>query len=249
MIKDINTMSVHCNSESLKNILHSCDLRLTFISNPKVACSTIKNSLLGGFEGDVHKEANRRFALPNDTEHDFFCLTRNPYSRALSCFKNKIGPLKEKNPNAVWHPFCKRFGFNRNTQPSFEDFLRALLEDNDPFTMDMHYRCQYINLHHDNIKPAFIGRIERFDDIEKYLLKKQVKIIPRNRHKTNAIETYKDEINEIEANLINKIYYKDFEIFGYRNKVNDKFIPISINQTQKISEEYKKLFASNQHAT
>ena len=80
----------------LNNILHSSKHKLTFISNPKVACSTIKNSLLEGFDGDVHAEANKKFNLPKDTEHDFFCLTRNPYSRTLSCFKNKIGPNKEK---------------------------------------------------------------------------------------------------------------------------------------------------------
>ena len=242
-------MSFHRNATSLQNILHSHNHRLTFISNPKVACSTIKNSLLGGFEGNVHKEANKRFGLPNDTEHDFFCLTRNPYSRALSCFKNKIGPLKEKNPDAVWHPFCKRFGFNRNTQPSFEDFLRALLEDNDPFSMDMHYRCQYFNLHYENIVPAFIGRIESFEDVEKFLSKKDIKIISRNNHKTDADKTYVDEINSAEEELINKIYKRDFDAFGYKKDIKDLFIPSTIYQTQRVSEDYKNLFVLDQQAT
>lgn len=237
------------NSASLNNILHSSKHNLTFISNPKVACSTIKNSLLDGFDGDVHAEANKRFSLPKDTEHDFFCLTRNPYSRTLSCFKNKIGPNKEKNPNAVWHPFCNRFGFKPNIQPSLEDFLIALLEDDNPLTMDMHYRCQHINLHYQHIKPAFIGRIERFSEIERYLSSKSVTIIPRNRHKTGAINTYKDEINSSEAKLIEEFYSFDFETYGYKKNLEDIFIPSTISQTQHVSELYKKLLVSDQQAT
>ena len=233
----------------MNNILHSSKHNLTFISNPKVACSTIKNSLLEGFDGDVHAEANKKFNLPKDTEHDFFCLTRNPYSRTLSCFKNKIGPNKEKNPNAVWHPFCDRFGFKRNIQPSLEDFLKALLEDDNPLTMDMHYRCQHINLHFLDIKPSFIGRIERFNEVESYLSSKSVKIMPRNRHRTGAIDTYRDEINKNEAKLIEEFYNLDFEIYGYRKELKDSYIPSSIYQNQHISDLYKKLLVSDQQAT
>ena len=237
------------NLAPLNNILHSSKHELTFISNPKVACSTIKNSLLEGFDGDVHAEANKRFGLPQDTEHDFFCPTRNPYSRALSCFKNKIGPNKEKNPDAVWHPFCNRFGFKRDIQPSLEDFLEALLEDDDPMTMDMHYRSQHLNLHHKHIKPAFIGRIERFNEIESYLASKNVNIFPRNRHKTNAINTYASEISPRGANLIEKFYKKDFEIYGYKQNLKDRFLPSSISQPQHFSAEYKELLISDQQAT
>ena len=237
------------NLASLNNILHSSKHKLTFISNPKVACSTIKNSLLDGFDGDVHAEANKRFGLPKDTENDFFCLTRNPYSRALSCFKNKIGPNKEKNPNAVWHPFCNRFGFKRDIQPSLEDFLKALLEDDNPLTMDMHYRNQHINLHYQNIKPAFIGRIEKFSDIESYLSNKGASIIPRNRHKTGAMNTYKEEIKPKEAKLIEKFYNLDFEVYGYKKNLHETFVPSTIYQTQHVSELYKKLLVSAQQAT
>lgn len=236
-------------SNPLINILHSPKHRLTFISNPKVACSTIKNSLLGGFEGNVHKEAGKKFKLPKDIDHDFFCLTRNPYSRALSCFKNKIGPSKEKNPNAVWHPFCDRFGFNRTIQPSFEDFLTALLEDNDYWSMDMHYRPQHLNLHQDEIQPNFVGRIERFSDVENYLLSNNIKIETRNTHKTGANNTYTAEISQTEAALIETIYEKDFILYGYTKNIESKYIPPTLVQKQKISLKYQAIFCSNQQAT
>ena len=238
-----------CDLSSLSNILHSREHKLTFISNPKVACSTIKNSLLGGFAGNVHKEADEKLKLPNDIDHEFFCLTRNPYSRALSCFKNKIGPSKEKNPNAVWHPFCNRFGFDRTMQPSFEDFLKALLEDNDPLSMDMHYRPQHLNLHHNDIEPSFIGRIENFADVEDYLLDKRITIISRNKHKTGSSETYRDEIPEIEAKLIEKFYEKDFDLYGYKKDLKDNFIPPTVVQKLRISTKYQGIFCSGQQAT
>ena len=239
-------MQPSCNLISLSNILHSPKHKLTFISNPKVACSTIKNSLLGGFEGNVHKKAGRKFKLPEDINHEFFCLTRNPYSRALSCFKNKIGPSKEKNPNAVWHPFCNRFRFNRIMQPSFEDFLKALLEDNDPLSMDMHYRPQHFNLHQNDIEPSFIGRIENFTDVEDYLLDKHITIISRNKHKTGSSKTYRDEITDDNAKLIEKFYEKDFDLYGYEKDLKDNFVPPTVVQMLRISHKYQGIFCSAQ---
>jgi hypothetical protein len=231
------------------NILHSTQHRLTFISNPKVACSTIKNSMLGGFPGNVHLEAKNRFNPPKDIEHDFFCLTRNPYSRALSCFKNKIGPSKEKNPNAVWLPFCKRFGFNENDQPTFEEFLNALADDKDQGSMDMHYRCQHFNLHYENIQPAFIGRLERFNETAEYLAGFSIEIIERNNHVTGAFASYQNEINLTEAKLIERIYEKDFQYYGYEKDIISNYKPPTSRQNQKISELYKQKFTSNHEAT
>ena len=163
MSSNLNTTK-ECNHDDLRNILHCKKYGITFISNPKVACSTIKNSLLGGFDGNVHQEAEKKFLIRPDLNKDFFCLTRNPYSRSLACYKNKIGYGKEINPNAVWHPFCKRFNFDPKEKPSFAEFLTALLKDKNPETFDLHYRCQYLNLHHENIRPAYTGRIEKFKE-------------------------------------------------------------------------------------
>ena len=238
-------MNQTVSAQSLKNVLHSKENNLTFISNPKAACSTIKNSLLGGFNGNVHQEAERRFNLPRDTNHAFFCVTRNPYSRALSCFKNKIGPNKEINPNAVWFPFCKRFNFSRDFQPSFTQFLQALLNDPNPSSMDMHYRCQHYNLHSSNIKPSYIGRLEHFGKLEEYLLSYNINVIERNSHKTGSFKTYKNEINPEEADLIKEFYKKDFEIYGYELKLSSKYYPDPVYQEQIISKEYKKIFSCN----
>ena len=229
---------------TFKNILYCEQFALTFISNPKVACSTIKNSLLGGFDGNVHKEAEIRFCAFPSINSDFFCITRNPYSRALSCFKNKIGPGKEANPNAVWHPFCRRFNLDTQIQPTFERFLTYLSEDSNPETFDMHYRPQEVNLYHSHIKPSFTGRIELFKDIKEYLAKHHVKIISRNTHGTGAMLNYKSEISKTEAFLIENIYSKDFEAYGYKKDLFSEYIPETLLQKQHISDELTLAFTN-----
>ena len=226
------------NHIELRNILYCHKHSITFISNPKVACSTIKNSLLGGFDGNVHQEAEKTFLIRPNINNDFFCLTRNPYSRALACFKNKIGFGKELNPNAVWHPFCKRFNFNPKERPSFEDFLRALLKDENPESFDLHYRSQNLNLHYQNIRPAYTGRIEKFEELESYLDTHSIKIISRNTHQTGSLLSYKSEIGATESNLIKEIYAKDFEIYQYSRELSSDFIPDPLEQDQKISTQY-----------
>ena len=232
-----------CDSE-LKNILHRKDIPITFISNPKVACSTIKNSLLDGFDGNVHQEAERRFDLPIDANHTYFCITRNPYSRALSCFKNKIGKGKELFPT-VWPPFCKRFGFDPNSNPSFLDYLTALCNDPHPETFDLHYRAQVFNLHHSDITPSYIGRIEDFKHLTDYLNQFKIILLSRNSHKTNALQTYREEVSSEEAALIEKIYALDFDTYKYPKDLKSTTIPSPIQQKQKVSSKYLTLFQMN----
>lgn len=239
----ISTKEINYNE--LRNILYCQRHDITFISNPKVACSTIKNSLLDGFDGCVHREAERKFLIPPNIKNDFFCLTRNPYSRALSCFKNKIGFGKEINPNAVWHPFCKRFGFNPKENPSFVDFLRALLNDKNPESFDLHYRPQHLNLHHENIQPAYTGRIEKFEELENYLITRSIKIISRNTHQTGSLQSYKSEIGAAETDLIKKIYAKDFEIYHYSTDLSSDFIPDPLEQNQTISTKYVSILEAS----
>ena len=235
------------NHIELRNILYCHKHAITFISNPKAACSTIKNSLLGGFDGNVHQEAEKTFLIRPNMNNDFFCLTRNPYSRALACYKNKIGPGKEINPNAVWHPFCNRFDFDPKENPSFADFLRALLKDNNPETFDLHYRSQHLNLHHENIQPAYTGRIEKFKNLETYLESHSIKIFSRNTHKTGSLLSYKSEIEATEADLIKKIYAKDFETYRYSTDLTSDFIPDPLEQKQKVSAKYISILKASRN--
>ena len=161
------TINISSEYKDLKNILHHPDIPITYLSNPKVACSTIKNSLLKGCAGNVHSEIEKICTYPNDHHHAIFSITRNPFSRALSCYKNKIGWGKEATGN-IWNNFRNRFKFPLECQPSFYDFLKALADsEEDPRTLDIHYRPQFFNLHADHIIPSYIGRLEEFQHLIK----------------------------------------------------------------------------------
>ena len=108
----------------------------------------------------------------------------------------------------------------------------------------MHYRCQCINLHFKHIKPAYTGRIENFDNVKQYLAKYSIDIIPRNRHKTGSLSTYKSDIEPEEAALIRDIYKQDFDIYGYSPELFSEFVPSPSHQKQWISEEYISAFDS-----
>ncbi|GMQ47915.1 sulfotransferase family 2 domain-containing protein [Vibrio sp. 10N] len=227
----------------MENIIYSVKHNLVFISNPKVGCSTIKNSLLNREVDNVHIEVHQSqdFKLPASASCPFFALTRNPYSRALSAYKDKIG----KSKNNVWLAFCKKYGFNENDKPSFFEFLTVLTKDANPQDMDPHYRPQVYNLHVEDIVPEFLGRLENMADVSEYLAPKGVLLKTYNKHARNASQTYQQEITPQEEDLINKIYKDDFVKLGYEMSLNSSYVPPSLYNSQQVSERYMALFALN----
>ena len=226
----------------LKNILHHPKIPITYISNPKAACSTIKNSLLGGHAGNVHRAIEEVCEYPNDCNHEIMTMTRNPYSRALSCYKNKIGWGKETTGN-VWLPFARAFGFNAHAKPTFLEFLRALHDTKlNPRQFDIHYRPQVFNLHAKDIIPSYIGRLENINSLKLFLDQYSIKLLTRNPRPTDSTGTYRNEIHPEEASLIRSIYAEDFTHYGYSTDLSVMTDPPPIRQKPWISERYQLRF-------
>ncbi|MDK9775112.1 MULTISPECIES: sulfotransferase family 2 domain-containing protein [Vibrio] len=223
------------------NVLYCKSHGLVYISNPKVACSSIKNSLLCGFDGDVHLEARKRLSLPNNKDIPIFILTRNPYSRALSVYKDRI---ENKHDVVVRDGFCKKYGLETKDDISFYQFLSALNNDKDKSIMDMHYRPQVLNLYTDDVEPCFIGRIERMKEVEIFLSRYNVNLVNKIPHARNASNTYIDEISQDEAKLIESIYSQDFDLLGYDRNIKNINPPECIYQEQVVRGEYLKLVSS-----
>lgn len=231
-------INIDCEYRDLRNVLHHPSIPITYLSNPKVACSTIKNSLIKGHTENVHSKIEQICIYPNDQHHDIFSVTRNPFSRALSCYKNKIGWGKEATGN-IWNTFRSRFNFPLECQPSFYDFLKSLAESkHDPQTLDIHYRPQFFNLHANQIVPSYIGRLEKFQHLKDYFARFSLNLQNRNPRPTGASETYRDEIQPDEAELIRNIYAIDFEHYGYELKLESFSTPPPIEQTACISDQY-----------
>lgn len=98
----------------ISGILYQPKNNIAYLHNPKVACSTIKNSLLRGEVDNVHEQ----FLFPpyNNSNVPIFSVVRNPYSRSVSAYLDKIGKDKDFY---VWFPFCRKYGLDRESNLSF----------------------------------------------------------------------------------------------------------------------------------
>src|SRR5690625_2056012 len=109
------------------NLRYKSDYNLGYLNNPKVACGTIKNSMLGGGDINVHKRSSFD-ALDSIEGVEIFSVVRNPFSRALSGYLQKFTGNKEL---AIWQDFAKRFDLDVDGEISFRKFLECLSASSD----------------------------------------------------------------------------------------------------------------------
>ncbi|MEL6928277.1 MAG: sulfotransferase family 2 domain-containing protein [Cyanobacteria bacterium J06600_6] len=214
-----------------------------YVETPKAGCSSIKASLQRmelesptfyreDFE-DIH---NRKFSplLKPSQVGSFdafirrpnlfkFCFARNPYTRLLSAYLDKIKSNKPQKKDILHH-----LGKNihqLDTEISFDEFIGVIYEQ--PIAnLNDHWNIQYYQTFQNSIKYDFIGKIESFDrdfefvlntinqDYQKYISKEQ-----RHASGTNKLlQTY------YTPTLIAKVRDKfaiDFEHFGYDDDFQD----------------------------
>jgi hypothetical protein len=147
-----------------RQVRHHESLALTYISNPKAGCSGIKAAMWAQIDrntghhtlpdgGMPHKLSRTPFvqSVFDTASYDFekfkqsrfFTVVRNPFTRALSGYLNKIG----KRSSTVWENFCRRYGVDPNDTRetySFKEFLHTIAKD-EIDQLDPHFRPQYIN--------------------------------------------------------------------------------------------------------
>jgi dermatan 4-sulfotransferase 1 len=223
---------IHASHISLQN-------KYLYVETPKVACSTIKKLLIDAeYEGRVpFSEMEyihyREFSpLLNARQvgdfRDFlgrkdifkFCFVRNPYSRLLSCYLDKIAKRKGQH---YWPQIELGYGSFYDKALTFVEFVEAVCAQ--PIRhMDPHWRIQYYATFQAGIDYDYIGRFENFEadlkfaigqtkiDFEKYY---QIKAGHATGAKGLLNEFYTEEISE-------KVYWKyqkDFEYFGYDKNI------------------------------
>lgn len=221
---------------------------------PKNACSSIKVALrrleIGAPDmrtdnrGGIH---NRRFSpllRPSqvwniDTalssgKFTRFCFVRNPYSRTLSAYLDKIvrqRPLLGRilqNRKITESPFLKFFEDNdlsKRRDISFIEFLEAVAEQTSQ-ERDHHWREQHVQCFYSAIDFDFIGRFENFEQ-DFITLGKRLHpdfasyYAVQCPHKTNAASLLEKYYTGPEIDLVRKIYAKDFELFDYSPDIAD----------------------------
>ena len=227
---------------SLGNIASDKDLSINYIYSPKVACSTVKATLLRD-DSMPHGPFEIKFCEGNIIlNNPFFCITRNPYKRALSGYFNKIFSGKD---TVVWPAFYKKYNLDKNKPPTFTEFLEILNSDKKKHLFDPHFRPQYLLCNAKYIKPFFIGRIERFSEIEDFLNKNNFEVITWSPHSQK--NKYRDfKFSKRQIKLINNIYKKDFLLYDYDLNPLSQYIPPSIYQKQRINPIFR-IIAARRH--
>ena len=200
-------------------------LNAIYIPVPKTAGSTVLSTLLpadrseylAGIVDHNTDEARRRMSAEYDLRGFWralrdpacfrFAFVRNPYTRAVSAFRDKIASGREPR-------FSKSLGLPQSA--TLLDFLRRVSEQ-EVDAMNRHWRPQSA-LISPKVKLDFIGRFERFDEdfatVRERLGVTESAVHNRLEHKTSATD-YLDLIGAEEKALIDRIYRDDFARFDY----------------------------------
>lgn len=225
---------------NIDDFVHStyCSLKHHYFygESPKTGCSTIKKVLIQAELGErfhfdfpdyIHYREFTPFLKVSQVgqlERFFqrqdilkFCFVRNPYTRLLSCYLDKIKKDKFQS-----RQIKIQLGLDPDNQASisFQDFVEAVVQQ--PVEkMDQHWRIQYYQTFQSNIEYDFVGKFERFETDFMQVLK-LLKIDPEkyyDEEKSHATAADTNIMNYYTAELAEKVYHKyriDFEYFGYK---------------------------------
>lgn len=222
---------------SLKN-------RYVYFAVDKVANSSIKNSLFEIEYASVGKTAitlyDKRcspllspYQLPIEMLRDVlnsgnyfrFAFVRNPYSRLLSCYLDRILTASSK-PRRQINAFLKRQG-QEFEQVTFEQFIKAICAQTSN-QQNSHWRSQTDDILHGEVNFDFIGKFETlwpdmavvssrvWGELKPEMANKDVNKSPRA---TNAGEKLREYYSPELAALVSERFRGDFEAFGYESDI------------------------------
>lgn len=205
-----------------------------FASNEKVANSTLRatlQSLECGARLPLHYKPFKRWTgpllQPSDVP-DFevtlidpsirkFCVVRHPYTRLISCFRDKF----EREPKgAGYRRKMRELGLSATRTITFGEFLAAVAKQ-DQRAMNSHWRIQYFNVFMDMICYDEIIRYEELTErlprlvAELYPSADADTILSRHRHDQSSDDLVDRYFTPDLKTLAQQIYRLDFESFGY----------------------------------
>jgi hypothetical protein len=209
--------------------------RYLYVECPKVACSTIKTTLmrleLAGkpLPENIHFRPTSPLFGPRSDPAGFqeavtspryvrFAFVRNPFTRILSAYLDKIVD-RSKRGRAEQVQVQKSLGVGVPISTvSFEDFLKIVRQQTLQ-EMDVHWLPQASVLV-GIPRLTFIGRFERLEDDLSNTLRiiaprNTIAVEERRPHATGAREKIKDLITAEARDLIAEIYRDDFIRYGY----------------------------------
>jgi FkbM family methyltransferase len=239
----------------LTHFIYNSERNFIFAYVPKVACTNWKCILryLDGHENyldtkiahDREKsgllylsDMPNRDELLSDPSIRKFTFVRDPYTRILSAYANKIEPITQKSYSfendayftRIWHRI-EQFRIDRfpdKARIDFECFLAWLEMSGDPLTKDEHWVPQEEILGFEENKYDFIGRFENIERDAKALLhlmgcdipfpSREAVGFPGTNAATRSAKYYSDEA----ISAVQRIFKRDFQYLGYNMRSNLK---------------------------
>lgn len=209
--------------------------RYLYVATPKVACTAIKHSLQQAEVNDAlvfrhygqeHFPHLSPLLAPLDSpglyfealeRDDWFRFTfvRNPFSRALSCYLDKIVNSDEERQRLL-----PELGLDPAAGiPSFKDFLERIADQAD-HQKDEHWAPQSWLTQPELMRYHFVGRLECFDEDFRRVCQKLgiAERMSTVRHSTNAGEKISAFYGAEEIEIVQAIYARDFTYFGYDSR-------------------------------
>lgn len=165
-----------------------------------------------------------------------YAFVRNPFTRVLSAYLNKIEPYALGDGGWQRPYFASVYAavddYRRRELPeeprvSLAVFLRWLADSGDPLTEDEHWLPQERILCPPLVRYDFVGRFERLAEDAATLLRRMGATVPfptrealefPGTHADRQVGTY---YGESEAALVRRIYADDFTAFGYSPRLPD----------------------------
>lgn len=245
----------------------STNHRYVYIETPKVACTSFKKLVsnleqstliseglpyhrLTSLEMAIHQR--RRLGIPtlvelpaellssvlNGNSNWFvFALVRNPFSRLVATFENKIR-LGEPGYGNL-EPRFRNFEDYGSLQLCFQAFVEQIVADDESRNNDVHLRPQSELLLLSIVKYSRIFKYENISDavealnshLKRHGTESRAHLPELNRSRSRDWRLY---FNNSSATLVGKIYSNDFKNFGYDR--NDWFTEHRENLAESASE-------------
>lgn len=224
--------------------------RFVYVKNDKVASSFITRSLTASekrADGARYRSPfldRRRSPLLTPAEltrsqwetaraeYFIFTFARNPFSRILSCYLDRIVGRDES-----YYVLQKRIGFGAGVEPTFGEFLEMLGQPG-VLDLDTHWKPQHVNIASEYYDYRFIGHFEHFGDEFEALLRwiygPKMKF-GQVRRGTSATSRLDDYYEAETTRRVADLYAADFELFGY-----DDGSPLTIEPRQRHRMEFVK---------
>lgn len=251
----------------------SLEHKLLYTETPKAACTTIKHLLRElshappiKYEiGPLHETRRDMFIhvranvplpslidLDNDTQEQVlkdpaylrFCIVRNPYSRVISAWRNKIIQC-EPGYQLIYKRLAGEFPpLERKPIPSLNAFIHFLQSEQNLDNCNPHWQRQITHVLYSAISYTHIGKLEALPETLSHLqshlgTSTQLNLTSKNRSVGDSHSNY---LTKSAAEIIYQLYKDDFTTFNYsadswhsyavRNAVNSQ----AVSETKFLDE-------------